>query len=368
MSRAVAPSANLDAVPWEQLTPAQQWEFEQVWALTKQAATDAYNTAQLSQARDLAQGKIDSDTALKNAELAASHAAQEVQMAFDTQKTNADNRLKVLDLVSKLTGPRNAFIQQAVVNGLNKAGLSNAVDWISGKVAGPRTQGSQATPQPLTLDSFLADNGLTLPGEIKPPTLAPFQPIVAPRLPPAAVVAPAAAPAAPSNGGIGSVQAKPYTGANPGQQQSGYTYIGGDAANPASWRNNMTGKLQSEEQAASPTGPAASTPSAPPPAGQDGSTESGAPPFVQQTRPIPPGSEAPEPISNTTPTWQQTRPIDEGTSDGGDTGADSEPASPNPVLAAHPGLFEAGPNLGDIGGNAGGGSDGGSGNDNGDDE
>ena len=188
------------------LADSKQAQAQLEFDITKEAAKQAYDAAMAAQAARIvnqtdaqradttnatlgqrqseAQGGLTLDAAKTNATLAAQAAAQHVQMVFNSESENAKNRLAVLGLVASLKGPRNAFVQQAVVNGLNKAGLSKAIDAAAGRIQLPGVQADQAIPQPMTLESFLEDNGLALPGEIKAPAQYDTQQITAPTLAP----------------------------------------------------------------------------------------------------------------------------------------------------------------------------------------
>lgn len=65
--------------------------------------------------------------------------------------------LGVGNLEAQLRGPRNAFAQQAVMNGLNSNGLSNALGAISGTLRLPGFQAPQAAGQPATLTTMQQD-------------------------------------------------------------------------------------------------------------------------------------------------------------------------------------------------------------------
>ena len=175
-------------------------------SLSLQAST---TNATLGQRQSEAQGGLTLDAAKQNAVLAANAAAQHVQMVFNAEVENSRNRLAVLNLVASLKGPRNAFVQQAVVNGLNSAGLSKAIDAAAGRVQLPSVQGDQAVPQPMTLQSFLDDSGLVLPGEIRAPAEYETPDITAPTL------APFSSVSAPKIGRVGTVTAPAMPGDNP---------------------------------------------------------------------------------------------------------------------------------------------------------
>lgn len=114
-----------------------------------------------------AQAKNALDWATTQATVAGSLAMHWMDNEIQRLTANATNRLAVMKLLGDLRGPRNAFQQQAVMHGLNAAGLSRAVDSLSGG-ATPSFQAPQAAPQPVTLQSFLDDTGAMLPGEIQP--------------------------------------------------------------------------------------------------------------------------------------------------------------------------------------------------------
>lgn len=82
------------------------------------------------------------------------------------------NALAALQLSANLRGPRNAFQQQAVMSGLNAAGLSKAVDAVTGAVPLPSFQAPQAAPQAATLGTLAEDlrmaGGFQAPGAAGP--------------------------------------------------------------------------------------------------------------------------------------------------------------------------------------------------------
>ena len=172
--------------------------------IVQDAALNAYKKAQLAQQLAVEQGRITAEEAKTNATTAASAAAAQAQLLFEADKTNAAaqnaqnqfmintgikvsednnaNRLAIINILKDLKGPRNAFVQQSVIHGLNAAGLSRAVDAISGRASLPGVQGDQAAPEPMTLQSFLDDTGAMLPGEIKMPTFSPIDRVAAPSI------------------------------------------------------------------------------------------------------------------------------------------------------------------------------------------
>jgi hypothetical protein len=85
--------------------------------------------------------------------------AQNALGYIDGQKTlarqgqEADTGLRTAQLMAQLQGPANAFAQQAAINGLNQAGLSNAVDAIAGRRSVAGFQGAQAPVQAASLES-----------------------------------------------------------------------------------------------------------------------------------------------------------------------------------------------------------------------
>lgn len=99
--------------------------------------------------------------------------AQIDKMAFDAA-------LAAVSLEASLTGPRNAFAQQAVMNGLNANGITNAVDIVAGRAAGPGFQAPQATPEPISFATLAQDSKLATQG------LAGFTPLAPAQAPPAA--------------------------------------------------------------------------------------------------------------------------------------------------------------------------------------
>ncbi len=79
------------------------------------------------------------------------------QEAINAASQAADAALRSLSLVQNASGPRNAFTQQAVLHGLNAAGLSNAISAIQGGPRLPAYQAPQASIQANSLGQMLAD-------------------------------------------------------------------------------------------------------------------------------------------------------------------------------------------------------------------
>jgi hypothetical protein len=70
------------------------------------------------------------------------------QKTLAAQAQDANIATTIADLIGKYSGgPATAFQQQAVLHGLNAAGLSNAVDAISGKYGLPTFGAPQAAPR-----------------------------------------------------------------------------------------------------------------------------------------------------------------------------------------------------------------------------
>lgn len=82
------------------------------------------------------------------------------------QQLQQQGGLGVLNLLSQLSGPANAFQQQAVLNGLDSTGLSKSVGAIQGKYGLPTFQAPQANPQAQTLQSLMnqVSAGTNTPG------------------------------------------------------------------------------------------------------------------------------------------------------------------------------------------------------------
>lgn len=82
------------------------------------------------------------------------------------QQLQQQGGLGVLNLIGSLSGPENAFQQQAVLNGLDSTGLSKAVGAIQGKYGLPTFQAPQANPQAATIQGLMnqVSAGTNMPG------------------------------------------------------------------------------------------------------------------------------------------------------------------------------------------------------------
>jgi hypothetical protein len=136
-------------------------------AASADAGKNAISMAQLELQRQLGIGgmeldkqKLDLQRYLGEGDLALGRD----KLALLSQQLAADNTFRLANFVASLRGPRNAFTQQAVLHGLNSAGLSNAVDAISKGTNLPGFQADQGTPEPATPATFAEDTGLTVPG------------------------------------------------------------------------------------------------------------------------------------------------------------------------------------------------------------
>lgn len=76
---------------------------------------------------------------------------------LDRERMQSGNALAALQLAASQRGPRNAFVQQAVMSGLNTAGLSRGVDAIVGGAGLPSFQAPQAIPQAASLGALAQD-------------------------------------------------------------------------------------------------------------------------------------------------------------------------------------------------------------------
>ncbi|MDE2096749.1 MAG: hypothetical protein KGL39_05825 [Patescibacteria group bacterium] len=150
-----------------------------------EAATQAYNNARLNNLEIpqlgftatsdaiknlLSAGQLgltQSDDALKyllsggQLGLSQQSAAQQELQAAATQQSN--EALDAMKLAASLSGPKDAFQQQAVLEGLNNAGLSRGVGAIAGQYALPTFQAPQAAPQAASLGT-LAQQFAQAPG------------------------------------------------------------------------------------------------------------------------------------------------------------------------------------------------------------
>lgn len=80
---------------------------------------------------------------------------QAARDAANAEYQRVTSGLGILNLTAGLRGPKDAFVQQNVLHGINSMGLSNAVDAVAGRISMPATQAPQATPEPVTMANFL---------------------------------------------------------------------------------------------------------------------------------------------------------------------------------------------------------------------
>lgn len=79
------------------------------------------------------------------------------------EQFEAQTGLSMLGMLGSLTGPRNAFQQQAVMHGANQLGLSRAVDALVGKYSAPSFQAPQAASErasPATMAEDMRRTGM----------------------------------------------------------------------------------------------------------------------------------------------------------------------------------------------------------------
>lgn len=79
------------------------------------------------------------------------------QLALQGAGQQSAEALDALKLAASLQGPSNAFVQQAVMHGLNNQGLSRAVDAIAGQYDLPSFQAPQADPEAMSLSTLARD-------------------------------------------------------------------------------------------------------------------------------------------------------------------------------------------------------------------
>lgn len=108
------------------------------------------------------QGNQEAAHALARLEESKRQFDQELQYKY--RGLDQQTGLGVLGLLAQLRGPKDAFTQQRVLHGINQQGLSNAVDAIAGRIRMPAFQAPQASPEPATLESLLAQAGAGGPG------------------------------------------------------------------------------------------------------------------------------------------------------------------------------------------------------------
>ena len=86
---------------------------------------------------------------------------QRQQLAWQQQQGMMDTQYKMAGLLAGLRGPRDEFARQAVLHGINpETGVSRGQEAIFGGNPMPSFQGDQAAPEPVTMGSFLQDNGM----------------------------------------------------------------------------------------------------------------------------------------------------------------------------------------------------------------
>jgi hypothetical protein len=87
-------------------------------------------------------------------------------LAARTQQSN--EAMEAMKLQASMRGPRNAFQQQAVNQGLNDSGLSRSVDAIAGRYTPALGGPSFAAPQSATLGSQVQDMHTNMSGQVQP--------------------------------------------------------------------------------------------------------------------------------------------------------------------------------------------------------
>lgn len=90
------------------------------------------------------------------------------QLQFDADKLKVQSDQARAELVASLRGPRNVYVQQAVLHAMNPQGISRGEAAIAGGPDFARFQAPGATPQPVTLETFAEDTGLPIPGYTPP--------------------------------------------------------------------------------------------------------------------------------------------------------------------------------------------------------